>query len=372
MTTLRIQEPSIEPLDWVFRALLVAAFVAVCLLLSGCEIKQVPAPAPDTAVLDTLKAISQKLDKPAPAPVVDLSPVERRIEGLAAKVESAETTVQKLAERPVQAQQVAQPATVQQSAPAKTRLSGGWTGCVAHLCGDERLCPPCGPAKRDLQKLNRETRWNVGIGEDNHIQVVYHERVDVTLPMFQFVRDGQIYHTIEGYEHDRESRKLNADFDFAEYEGPIARILEIHPSVDTKETKARKFSGRVGVERLGGTSGYSSSAYRYSGGSTGGYGGSGRARVMGTNANGSVRVTGDDSTTLGEIRAAAAEEENAQEWWNYRYQRAVQQSALQQYSAYQAYQSYQPAAYAWPVYQSYRVQGTGGRMHCVGGVCYPY
>jgi len=335
--------------------------IAVAGLCAGCEPPKPvtpPAPPTDPKLAQALSEISQTLKKldrePPAAPVINTDGLERaaeKFEKVAAKLESQTTAAAK-----------AQPQQVQSVQKSEPRKYSGWTGCLVHLGPN---CLPCVDYKgvRDehvKRHLADERPWTFGIGENFHFNELYHPTLDEELPKFEFVRNGDVYHTHIGF---------NGKSDFY-------KILDLHPNCDwnakRQAARAAKYSS---VER----SSVATSGYR-SGGSSGGYGGSyansygSRARVSGFKADGSLQLEASDDATWGEMKAAAAEEEHNQEWFEYRQNRAVNRQ-------YQAYRQTLPT-YGWPVYGSvyngygavgYGAvrYGNGSGVTCVGGYCFP-
>ena len=305
--------------------------ILTTLILTGCK-PVATSPPPATITPEDLRAAISSLPKPdAPVVNVDLEPVT--------------TELRSLKKQLADARQV-------QSVARSIKTSSGWTGCLVHLAPN---CGPCVVFKDDANThverhmADEGNQWSFGIGEQYHFNYRYHATLDEELPKFEFVRDGVVYHTVVGY-HKGDLYKTGG-------------LLDLHPNCDHDGKRhAARAAKYQSVERS------SATAYRSNGSTGGSYRGSGRARVAGELPDGTVYFDADDDTTVGEIKAAKAQDDYEQQMAEYRLQRAVNRAYREQ----QVYQTYQYQA-AYPAYGTvYQSYGPVRGVRCFNGVCVPY
>lgn len=102
----------------------------------------------------------------------------------------------------------------------------GYTGAVVHVDARESRCVPCRLLKRDLEQLARNTRWTVGFGDDSHWKLVPHDPPAFPVPRIDFLIDGRVVGTCEGYPNQPTR---------SGYFGPIDSLIEKHPMRERDE-----------------------------------------------------------------------------------------------------------------------------------------
>lgn len=105
---------------------------------------------------------------------------------------------------------------------ASSDSPGLYTGALVHLDARVGRCAPCENLKHDLAQLARDTAWAVGPRGNVHWRLILHANPDFAVPRIDFVIDGQVVRTVEGYAGPPSRTG---------YRGPLHLLINQHPSV---------------------------------------------------------------------------------------------------------------------------------------------
>ena len=100
-------------------------------------------------------------------------------------------------------------------------VRGLYTGALVHLDARAGRCAPCDSLKHDLAQLARDTAWTVGPRGNVHWRLISHANPGFAVPRIDFVVDGQIVRTVEGYAGPPSRTG---------YRGPLHLLVNQHPS----------------------------------------------------------------------------------------------------------------------------------------------
>ena len=137
-----------------------------------------------------------------------------------------------------------------------------FTGVRINVSAKKGTCPPCDMVVRDFKKLEENSNWKRGV----HFEVVHLPNPDRPVPYFEYVVDGVVKETTEGY------LPIPTEMNNVWYEGNIRAVLIKHPRAKVETDVDQKATQLLSSQSTFSNSVFATTTSPYASGTYGTYG----------------------------------------------------------------------------------------------------